>query len=114
VVIGEGHRGLVAGEATGVHVEYAEAPRISGVGVGDRGPRRVFGLGVGSADVDRLGRFARGALLVHVVMALSAAGADHQVDEALVGINAVQVGTDDVRPQDGSGVDAVDHVLALV
>src|ERR1700691_1603442 len=114
VVVGEGHRGLVAGEATGVYVEHAEAPRVGGVGVGDRGPRRVLGLGRRAADIDGFGRLARGALLVDVVMAMGAAGADHQVDQAPVGVNPVQAGADDVRPQDGAAVDAVHYVTSLV
>src|ERR1700735_2739329 len=67
VVVGEGHRGLVTGEAAGIHVEHADSPRIGGVGIGDRGPRRVLGLDLGLGDVDALLRFARGARLVDVV-----------------------------------------------
>src|ERR1700722_1043696 len=81
VVVGELDRGLVAGEPSGVHVEHADAPRVGGVGVGDRGPRRVLGLGrgAGAGDVDGLDRLANGARLVVVVVALGAASADDQV-----------------------------------
>src|ERR1700689_3355169 len=114
VVVGEGHRGLVTGEAPGIHVEHADSPRVGGVGVGDRGPRRVLGLDLGLGDVDALLRFARGVRLVDVVVALGAAGADHQVNEAQVGVHLVQLGAHHVRPQDGAGVGALHHVAALV
>src|ERR1700734_360474 len=74
VVVGEGHRGLVTGEATRIHVEDADAPRVDGVGVGDRGPRGDLGLDLGPGDVDALLRFARGAGLVDVVVAHGATG----------------------------------------